>query len=154
MLVSSNFDDVWLTSIPGIWIIYVFKICRLFGTKWSPTPVQIIIKRPVWRQMFKIRFHNVNMLSLKRIAWHYKIYWDLIRNVLNTQSLFPIENIKQNLDKDTSIVLFHLQCVMLSTHGTFHPIGLYTDFKGNHWLAIPACITVRASPCRDACRDS
>ena len=29
-----------------------------------------------------------------------------------------------------------------------------TDFKGNHKLAIPACITARAShTCRDACRD-
>ena len=30
-----------------------------------------------------------------------------------------------------------------------------TDFRGNRWLAIPACITARASrTCRDACRDS
>ena len=29
-----------------------------------------------------------------------------------------------------------------------------TDFKGKHWLAIPACTTTRAScTCRDACRD-
>ena len=29
-----------------------------------------------------------------------------------------------------------------------------TDFNGNRYLAIPACITVRASrTCRDACRD-
>ena len=29
-----------------------------------------------------------------------------------------------------------------------------TDFKGDRWLAIPACITVRASrTCRDVCRD-
>ena len=29
-----------------------------------------------------------------------------------------------------------------------------TDFKGNHKLAIPTCITARASrTCRDACRD-
>ena len=29
-----------------------------------------------------------------------------------------------------------------------------TDFKGNRWLAIPACIMVRAwHTCRDACRD-
>ena len=29
-----------------------------------------------------------------------------------------------------------------------------TDFKGNHLLAIPACITARAPhTCRDACRD-
>ena len=35
--------------------------------------------------------------------------------------------------------------------GTFSPA---TDFKGNHKLAIPACITARASrTCRDACRD-
>ena len=28
------------------------------------------------------------------------------------------------------------------------------DFKGNSWLAIPACITARASrTCRDECRD-
>ena len=31
---------------------------------------------------------------------------------------------------------------------------LATDFKGNRELAIPACITARASRmCRDACRD-
>ena len=35
--------------------------------------------------------------------------------------------------------------------GTFSPP---TDFKGNRQLAIPACITARASrTCRDACRD-
>ena len=33
-------------------------------------------------------------------------------------------------------------------------VFLATDFKGNHYLAIPACITARASrTCRDACRD-
>ena len=35
--------------------------------------------------------------------------------------------------------------------GTFSPAA---DFKGNRWLAIPACITARAwRTCRDACRD-
>ena len=35
--------------------------------------------------------------------------------------------------------------------GTFPPAA---DFKGNRYLAIPACITARASrTCRDACRD-
>ena len=35
--------------------------------------------------------------------------------------------------------------------GTFSPTA---DFKGNRWLAIPACITARAwRTCRDACRD-
>ena len=35
--------------------------------------------------------------------------------------------------------------------GTF---SLAADFKGNRWLAIPACITARAwRTCRDACRD-
>ena len=35
--------------------------------------------------------------------------------------------------------------------GTFSPTA---DFKGNRYLAIPACITARASrTCRDACRD-
>ena len=35
--------------------------------------------------------------------------------------------------------------------GTFSPTA---DFKGNCWLATPACITARASrTCRDACRD-
>ena len=35
--------------------------------------------------------------------------------------------------------------------GTFSPAA---DFKGNRWLAIPACIMSRAShTCRDACRD-
>ena len=29
-----------------------------------------------------------------------------------------------------------------------------TDFRGNHWLAIPSCITARGScTCREACRD-
>ena len=33
-------------------------------------------------------------------------------------------------------------------------VFLATNFKGNRWLAIPACITARAScTCRDACRD-
>ena len=37
------------------------------------------------------------------------------------------------------------------TPGTFSPAA---DFKGNRKLAIPACITARASrTCRDACRD-
>ena len=32
--------------------------------------------------------------------------------------------------------------------------GPATDFKGNRYLAIPACITARASrTCRDACQD-
>ena len=35
--------------------------------------------------------------------------------------------------------------------GTFSPAAY---FKGNRWLAIPACITARAwRTCRDACRD-
>ena len=35
--------------------------------------------------------------------------------------------------------------------GTF---SLATDFKGYCWLAVPACITTRASrTCRDTCRD-
>ena len=35
--------------------------------------------------------------------------------------------------------------------GTFSPAA---DFKGNRWLAIPACITARAwRTCRGACRD-
>ena len=37
--------------------------------------------------------------------------------------------------------------------GTFSP-PFSTDFKGNRQLAIPACITARASrTCRDACRE-
>ena len=35
--------------------------------------------------------------------------------------------------------------------GTFSPAA---DFRGNRYLAIPSCITARASrTCRDACRD-
>ena len=42
-------------------------------------------------------------------------------------------------------------CVCTGNAGN---VFLATDFKGNRWLAIPACITARASrTCRDACRD-
>ena len=43
-------------------------------------------------------------------------------------------------------------CACAGNAGNVFPA---TDFRGNRWLAIPACITARASrTCRDACRDS
>ena len=42
-------------------------------------------------------------------------------------------------------------CACAGNAGNVFPA---TDFKENRWLAIPTCITARASrTCRDACRD-
>ena len=42
-------------------------------------------------------------------------------------------------------------CACAENAGNVFPA---TDFKGNRWLAIPTCITARASrTCRDACQD-
>ena len=44
-----------------------------------------------------------------------------------------------------------VECACAGNAGNVFPA---TDFKGNRFLAIPACITARASrTCRDACRD-
>ena len=80
--------------------------------------------------------------------WYY--YGDLVLS----QSLQPMTvqlSMKAALPWASYYICKIVGCVCAGNAGSEFPV---TDFRGNRWSAIPACITARARrTCRDACRD-
>ena len=136
---------------------YDCLLSRLFRPRWkktsklrvtglcvgnSPGPVNSPHKGPVTRKMFP--FDDVIMsasaLCERTISWYKTTTWPNIQQPIYCKRHGP-------LTRYVKLQVAHAP----GMPGTFSPAA---DFKGNRWLAIPACITARAwRTCRDACRD-
>ena len=117
-------------------------ISASLGSLWGdihPSPVDSPHKGPVLRSI-EI-FFGVN---LNNYWTHSRVLGDLRRNDAQVTYTGTYHG---PLTRYVKLLVAHAP----GMPGTFPPA---TDFKGNRWLATPACITARASrTCRDACRD-
>ena len=125
------------------------------------TSLQRQICRPVLKLQFYDPFNHLFHTLIIRIQ-HIRIDYFLQswcqevfnnrgkRNVIKCESLFQLNS----LFKMTSWASYQIRkiagCACAGNAGNVFPA---TDFKGNRLLAIPACITARASrTCCDGCR--
>ena len=139
---SLRTGDVCMRQWSGLLLIQAMA-CRVLGTEPFSKPMLIYYQLDPW-EITSVVFLSLQIFSFVKIRWYF--LYNIRQYVHDPVSWWR---------RDMKWASYQIRKIAdFACAGNAGNDFLATNFNGNCWLAISACITARASrTCRDACRD-